>query len=151
MKKIRIIGIGSPSGDDQIGWRVVDALKGRLLPEIELIKLDRPGTGLIPLLENTSHVILIDAMQGGGAFGTIRHFGKDEWTNYQQGMSSHDVGVFDALMMAKELGSLPEVMELYGIEIGTDMPGKTSSEAVITAAEDLAGTIVNLVQGRNRR
>jgi Ni,Fe-hydrogenase maturation factor len=66
-------------------------------------------------------------------------------------MSSHDVGVFDALMMAKELGSLPEVMELYGIEIGTDMPGKTSSEAVITAAEDLAGTIVNLVQGRNRR
>jgi hydrogenase maturation protease len=150
MKKIRIIGIGSPSGDDQIGWRVVDALKDRLPPEFELIKLDRPGTGLIQLLENTSHVILIDAMQGGGAHGAIRHFSNDEWTNYQQGLSSHGVGVFDALMLVKELGALPETIELYGIEIGTAMPGESSSRAVMAAAENLADTIANLV-GLNRR
>lgn len=150
IKKTRIIGIGSPSGDDQIGWRVVDALKGRLPPEIELIKLDRPGTGLIPLLENTNHVILIDAMQGGGAPGTIRHFSKDECMDYKQGLSSHGVGVFDALMLAKELDALPEVVELYGIEIDPAMPGESSSEAVTVAAENLADTIANLV-GRNRR
>ncbi len=144
-----IIGIGSPSGDDQTGWRVVDVLKGRLPPEVELIKLDRPGTGLIPLLENASHVILIDAMQGGGAPGTIRHFGKDEWMNYRQGLSSHGVGVFDSLSLARELGVLPEMIELYGIEIDTAMPGESSTKAVMASAKNLADTIVNLV-GRNR-
>lgn len=148
-KKIRIIGIGSPLGDDQAGWRVVDALKGRLPSEVELIKLDRPGTNLIPLLENARHVILIDAMQGGGALGAIRHFGNDEWMDYQQGLSSHGVGMFDSLMLAKELGALPEVVELYGIEIGADTPGETSSETVTAAADNLADTIANLI-GRNR-
>ena len=150
MNKIRIIGIGSPSADDQTGWRVVDVLKGRLPPEVELIKHDRPGTGLILLLENARHVILIDAMQDGSAPGTIRHFSKDEWMDYRQGLSSHGVGVFDALMLARELGVLPETIELYGIEIGTAMPGESFSEAVMAAAENLADTIVNLV-GRNRR
>lgn len=149
-KTICIIGIGSPSGDDQTGWQVVDALKDRLPPEVELIKLDRPGTGLIPLLEYADRVILIDAMQGGSAPGTIRHFSNDEWVDYQKGLSSHGVGVFDTLILAKELGALPEIIELYGIEVGTAMPGETSSEAVITAAENLADTIANLV-GRNRR
>ncbi len=148
--KIRIIGIGSPFGDDQIGWQVLDALKDRLPPDVELIKLDHPGTGLIPLLEAIHQVILIDAMQGGGAAGTIRHFSHDEWADYQNGLSSHGVGVFDALMLAKELGVLPETVELYGIEIGTAMPGDASSEAVMAAAEDLAGKIASLV-GHTRR
>ncbi|NWG38387.1 MAG: hydrogenase maturation protease [Hydrogenophilaceae bacterium] len=142
MKKTRIIGIGSPLGDDQAGWRVIDALKGRLPPEIELIKLDRPGTGLIPLLENTRHAILIDAMQGGAALGTIRHFSKAEWAICQQGLSSHSVDMVDALKLAKELGALPETIELYGIEIGPAMPGETSSEAVRAATENLADMIV---------
>ncbi len=150
IKKIRIIGIGSPLGDDQVGWRVVDALKDRLSPEVELIKLDRPGTGLIPLLENARHVILIDAMQGGGAPGIIRHFRNDEWMDYRQGLSSHGVGVFDSLRLANELAALPETIELYGIEIGTAMPGGSFSEAVMAAAETLADTIVNLVE-RNWR
>lgn len=153
MKKIRIIGIGSPNGDDQAGWLVVDALKGRLPPDVELIKLDRPGTSLIPLLENAGHVILIDAMQGGSVPGTIQHFRNDEWTGYQQGLSSHGVGVFDALRLAGELNSLPEKIELYGIEIGTAIPADTISETVFTVAENLADTIAgNLaLVGCNRR
>ncbi len=146
MKKPRIIGIGSPSGDDQAGWLVVDTMKSRLPPEVELIQLDRPGSALIPLLENTSHVILIDAMQGGGQPGDIHHFINDEWENYGQGLSSHGLGVFDALMLAKELDCLPETLDLYGIEIGSALPGDPASEAIISAAEQLAERITQTWQ-----
>jgi hydrogenase maturation protease len=140
-RRIRIIGIGSPSGDDQIGWRVVEALKDRLPPDVELITCDRPGTGLIPLLESASQVILVDAMQWGDAPGTIRHFNLDEWMDYRQGLSSHSVGVVEALELAGELGALPASIELYGIEIGASTPSVAAGDSVRTAAEVLADRI----------
>ncbi len=45
MTRVRILGIGSPAGDDRAGWLVVDALRERGLAHaagVELDKLDRP-------------------------------------------------------------------------------------------------------------
>jgi Ni,Fe-hydrogenase maturation factor len=61
MSRVRILGIGSPSGDDQAGWLVADALQDAGLEDVDIDKLDRPGTSLIPLLA-VSRLILIDAM-----------------------------------------------------------------------------------------
>jgi hydrogenase maturation protease len=137
-RRIKIIGIGSPSGDDQAGWLVIDALANKLPLDVELIKLDRPGTLLIPLLEKADRVILIDAMQSGGLPGEIHHFVRDEWANYRTGLSSHGLGVFEALKLAQELGCLPETLDLYGMEIGAAMPGNTPSKAVISSAGKFA-------------
>jgi hydrogenase maturation protease len=142
-RRTQVIGIGSPSGDDQAGWLVIDALANRLPPDIEIIKLDRPGSTLIPLLENADQVILIDAMQGGGLPGEIRHFSKDDWAGYRTGLSSHGLGVFEALMLARELGVLPEELDLYGIEIGSVLEGNQPSEAILSAAGKLADRIAN--------
>jgi len=142
-KHTHIIGIGSPSGDDQAGWLVIDALANKLPPEVEITKLDRPGSLLIPLLEKADKVILIDAMQGGGSPGEIHHFVRDEWANYRTGLSSHGLGVFEALMLARELGVLPEELDLYGIEIGSVLEGNQPSEAILSAAGKLADRIAN--------
>ena len=52
MNRIRIIGIGSPAGEDQAGWWVVDALRGsgaldQLPYAVDTVSLDRPGARLV--------------------------------------------------------------------------------------------------------
>ena len=145
MKTACVIGIGSPSGDDQAGWLVVQALENRLPAGVKIELLDRPGSALIPLLEKADRAILVDAMHSGGRTGDIRHFSQDEWESCRQGLpshSTHGLGVLDALMLARVLGCLPREITLYGIEIGSALPGGEPSDEVITAAQTLADKIV---------
>jgi hydrogenase maturation protease len=140
---VRVLGIGSPSGDDQAGWLVVDALlaAGWQSTGIDIRKLDRPGAHLISLLDGAAWVLLIDAMQSDEPVGHIRHFGAADWPAYRTGLSSHGFGVLDALALAQELGSLPTRLDLYGIEIGTAGPGEQASSEVLVAAQHLATRI----------
>jgi hydrogenase maturation protease len=143
---VRIFGIGSPSGDDQAGWLVVDALLAAGLVGIDIGKLDRPGASLIPLLENASRIILIDAVQGDGCVGEITHFNEQDWPGYCNGLSSHGFGVLAALMLARELGSLPPRLDLYGIGIGSALPGQQAGADVQAAALRLATMIATSLE-----
>ena len=138
MSRVRIFGIGSPSGDDQAGWLTVDALRACGLVEVDIEKLDRPGAGLISLLDGAAWVILVDAMQGGGQPGRIRRFGRKDWPTYSHGLSSHGFGVLDALSLAQALGSLPPRLDLYGIEMGSVNPDEDAGDDIQAAARLLA-------------
>ena len=149
MSRVRILGIGSPSGDDQAGWLVVDALLAAGIEGdggIFIAKLDRPGANLIFLLESSDHVILIDAMQGGGRAGEIQRFDQKDWAGYSHGLSSHGLGVLAALTLARELGSLPARLELYGIGIGSARPGEEAGRDVQAAAQRLAAMIASSLE-----
>ena len=144
MSSVRILGIGSPSGDDQAGWLTVDALLAGGVQggnEITVDKLDRPGANLVPLLESASWVILVDAMQNAGEPGRIRRFDQKDWPAYSGGLSSHGFGVLAALSLARELGSLPSRIDLFGIEIGSASPGEQASREIRVAAQQLARRI----------
>jgi hydrogenase maturation protease len=143
-KPVRILGIGSPSGDDQAGWLTVDALLDSGVPACDgmvIAKLDRPGANLLPLLENASWVILVDAMQSNGPVGGIQRFDREDWPGYCHGLSSHGFGVLDALSLAQALGSLPPRLDLYGIEIGSVNPHEKPGESIQAAARELARRI----------
>ena len=149
MSRVRILGIGSPSGDDQAGWLTVDALSATSMKGddgILIAKLDRPGANLIPLLETADHVILIDAMQGGGRVGEIQRFDQKDWAGYSHGLSSHGLGVLAALTLARELGSLPARLDLYGIGIGSARPGEEAGRDVQAAAQRLAAMIASSLE-----
>lgn len=140
MSRVRILGIGSPSSDDQAGWLTVDALAACGVcadHELAIEKLDRPGANLISLLD-ADWVILVDAMQSGGQPGRIRGFDREDWPAYHEGLSSHGLGVLDALLLARELGSLPSRVDLYGIEIGSANPGAEPAKCIQDAAWQLA-------------
>lgn len=144
MSRVCILGIGSPSGDDQAGWLVVDALMAggvQAGSEIAIDKLDRPGAHLIERMGNAAWVILVDAVQGNGETGRIRRFNQTDWPDYGHGLSSHGFGVLEALSLARELGSLPRRLDLYGIEIGSAMPGEAPGAGVLDAARQLARRI----------
>jgi len=146
VSRVLILGIGSPAGDDQAGWLVVDAL--RVLGVENLVgvvvdKLDRPGASLVAKFESAAHVVLIDAMQSGEAVGSIRRFDREDWPQYGGGLSSHGFGVLAALALARELGGLPSRLDLYGIEIASANPGEVPGEAIRTAVQELARQIAN--------
>lgn len=144
MSRVRILGIGSPSGDDQAGWLTVDALHACGVPVhggVLVEKLDRPGASLIGRLDDAAWVILIDAMQGEGQPGRVRHFDADDWPAFGAGLSSHGFGVLEALALARELGRLPSRLDLYGIEIGSANPCDAPGGEVQAAARRLARRI----------
>ncbi len=141
MSGIRILGIGSPSGDDQAGWLTVDALAAcgvHADRDLTLEKLDRPGAHLISRMENAGWVILVDAMQSGDPPGRIRRFDRNGWQAYAHGLSSHGLGVLEALSLARALGTLPPRLDLYGIGIATAGPADQMSVEVHAAVRQLA-------------
>ena len=143
MSRVRILGIGSPSGDDQAGWLTVDALAAcgvHADRELAIEKLDRPGANLISLLD-ADWVILVDAMQSNGQAGRVRRFDQKDWPDYGYGLSSHGLGVLDALSLAQALASLPARLDLYGIEIGSVNPDDKPGERIQAAARQLARLI----------
>ena len=145
MKRVHVLGIGSPAGDDRAGWCVVDALRARLgvRAGVALDKLDRPGAGLLAHLEHTTHALLIDAVSRGAAPGTLRRVNRADWRNHAGGLSSHGFGVFDARARAEALGSLPPTLTLYGVEIGAAAPGAALTPAVQAAVAELAARIAD--------
>lgn len=144
MKPVRILGIGSPSGDDQAGWLVIDALHALGCANgmgVVTGKLDRPGAGLVALLDDAEHAILVDAMQSGSSPGTLHCFNPADGPLPVAELSSHGFGVLAALALAQALGSLPPRVEVYGIEIASAQPGDAVSAPVRLAIHALAERI----------
>jgi len=146
MTRLRIVGIGSPAGDDQAGWLVVQALASgplaqRCPPDTRLAALDRPGAQLIGQLEGADVAVLIDAVRSGAAPGTIHRVEAPALAQADWPVSSHSLGVAGALALARALGALPARVLIYGIEIDSAATGRAPSEAVRAAVERLALTI----------
>ncbi len=143
---LHILGIGSPSGDDQAGWLVVDALRARGVEaggHVALAKLDRPGASLLARLEGADHVILVDALQSDGTPGEIHRWIDVDWSLAGADLSSHGFGVLAALALAQALGSLPQRVEVVGIEIASAEPGAPVSPSVRQAVAQLAERLAN--------
>lgn len=123
--KLRVIGLGSPHGDDQIGWEVIRLLQQQTLPtSVELLQLDRPGPALISYLHDCDHAILIDACDAGWPVGEFRALDTKQLLECAelQGGSSHQLGVADSLQLAQITGTqLPE-LSIYTIQIAQCQP-----------------------------
>lgn len=142
-----VIGVGSPSGDDQAGWRVIDTLHalGVEALGVRLLKLDRPGTALLTQLAAEDRVVLIDAIVSGARAGSVRCIERTEWPSILNAVSSHGFGLAEALALGERLDMLPRHIELYGIELGQALPGEAPSSAVQAAVDTLARQLAKIL------
>ncbi|HJW26181.1 MAG TPA: hydrogenase maturation protease [Rhodocyclaceae bacterium] len=137
MSRGRIIGLGSPFGDDRIGWAAAAAL-APLCPGAEIILLDRPGAGLVHALAGTVAVLLVDGVRSGASPGTLHRLALADLLETADSPSSHHFGVADALGLAAALGQLPASLVLAGITIGEVDVGAGLSPALERRLPDLA-------------
>jgi len=145
---VRVIGIGSPAGDDQAGWLVVDALRRlglaeRLSCALRIVALDRPSTQLIHEFEDADVVVLIDATRTGARPGTVRQIDRTECFEVDHSLSGHLLGVASALELADALELLPADVRIYGIEMQSAIANCGPSHCVASAASELAQTIAD--------
>lgn len=99
-----IAGIGSPHGADRLGWAVIEALQAEVLPvPVKLVACSLP-TELTPLLLEAPRAIVIDALLGGGPAGTIHQLRTEDLPQAALRLTSHGVGLVDAVLLASALG-----------------------------------------------
>jgi hydrogenase maturation protease len=138
---VRILGIGSPFGDDRFGWRVAEALRQTGVCEryppglVSVAACDRPGSLLLELMEGAELALLVDAVQAGAAVGTLLRLEGEQIAAACGPISSHGLGVASALALGRALGCLPEHVVLWGVEAGeqsfTDSPLHPQVEAAV--------------------
>ncbi len=152
---ILIIGIGAPFGDDAVGLEVAQILAQEPPPGCEVIAADRPGAGLIDLLDGIEAAILIDAVRSGAPTGTIHELSFAQLARHSgRFVSSHELGVAASVQLARELGCVPARGGMIGIEIAAvppDAPYSSLSPDAMRAMREVIARVHRWVEKLNLR
>lgn len=152
---ILILGIGSPLGDDRLGWLVA----GKLREEIEINPLlksqeilieiaDRPGLNLLNWLQaDYQKVLLIDMMKTNqNQPGNIYRLAANEIIGFSGMLSSHSLGVSPSLALASALEIPIDHVEFWGIEGSKVTPDiETLTPGIAPAIDQVCNEIVNVL------
>ena len=148
----RVIGVGSPFGDDRAGWEVVAALEAALesaaVPQlrVDVRACDRPGAALVHMLAGVQHAVIIDvALSAGSPAGSVRWIGERE-IEARRAVSSHGFGLAEALALARALGDAPSRVSVLTIS-ATHLEGEVLSDPVREAVPVAVRAVLALIRG----
>jgi hydrogenase maturation protease len=140
---IRVVGVGSPQGDDAVGWEVVWKVQEEREWEagIEFRSVEG-GQRLLDLLDGRGTLIVVDAMMGPAA-GAIERL---EWPaprleRLRPG-TTHDLRPGEAIQLADAVGLLPPRVVIWAIAGERFDPVSALSSAVATAVPELVKRII---------
>lgn len=114
-----MLGVGSPHGDDRLGWWVVEALERSPVPGVEVRSIGDPMQ-LLDHLDGVETLVVVDACRSGREPGSIvrREWPADDILR-DDSCSSHGFGLARVLELAGALGRLPRSVILIGVEAGS--------------------------------
>jgi len=118
---ILVLGLGNILlRDEGIGVRVVQAMEGMALPPgVELFDGATAGLDLVDVIIDRRKVVVIDAMDALGVPGTVlRLLPEDLAAATGQSVSLHDMGLLEALMMARHMGREPREVVILAVKPG---------------------------------
>lgn len=121
-KRVLILGLGNPLlGDEGVGVRVVEELKGLELPDgVAVVEGGTAGLGLVGLMEGYQRVIIVDAVNMGYPPGRVVRFTPADvrFKVAEAPLSLHHIGLGEVLALAKALGVAPVELVIVGIQPG---------------------------------
>jgi hydrogenase maturation protease len=137
-RRVRVIACGNPqAGDDALGLLAAEAVRRRVPDDVEVVEAG-PATRVLELLDGTEVAIVIDAVRapdGARTPGTlVRAEGDGDGlpAELRGSLSSHGLGLAEAVGLAAALGHTPRVI-FHGVEAaGVEMGSPVSD--VVTAA-----------------
>jgi hydrogenase maturation protease len=127
-----VVGIGNPlRGDDGAGPEVAGRVARLAIPGVTVVIADEP-LALVEHFAANDEVIVVDAVQTGGAAGEVRVWvvGPDPLPRRGHAIGSHGLGVAEAVELARALGQLPRRLTLVGVEAETFCVGAPLSARV---------------------
>ncbi len=134
MARDRIVGIGSPHGNDSIGWLLIERLRRRIGLEAEM-QAATPAE-LTELACGCDRLIVVDAARVDLPAGRVLRLAwPDPRIFTSVSRSTHSLGVADALRLAEVLGRLPPRVILLCVSAG-DSPALALPQAGVLAALD---------------
>jgi hydrogenase maturation protease len=150
----RVIGVGSPFGDDRAGWEVVAALEAALrsaaVPgrQVDIRACDRPGAALVQMLAGVQHAVIIDvALSAGSRAGCVRWLSERE-IEARRVLSSHGFGLAEALALARALGDAPSRVSVLAIS-ATHLEGEALSDPVREAVPVAVREVLARLRGHD--
>lgn len=136
-----LVGIGSPHGDDQVGWLVAEEI--RRINTSAAVHLARTPTDLFKFIEAAQRLLICDACSFDATPGTVRMW---KWPQLPVDIvafrGTHDVSLTVALEMAERLNLLPPEVLIWGIQVQSTIQTQEVSADVLSAAKSLAITLV---------
>jgi hydrogenase maturation protease len=134
-RPVRIIGVGSPQGDDAVAWEVVRQLRERFAG-LQGVEWHAVGGGqrLLDLLDGQGSLVLVDAMAGAAEPALVQRLAwPDPRLDILRPGSTHGLRPAEALQLGAALGVLPRQIAIFGIAVGSIVTGPGLS-APMTAA-----------------
>jgi hydrogenase maturation protease len=125
-----VLGLGNIlNRDEGVGVHALRALEAQLgrPAGVEFIDGGVLGLNLLPLVEECSHLLILDAADAGQAPGTLVELERDEIPLYSGvKLSQHQVTFQEVLALAKIRDGLPPYLHLIGVQpadlsIGLDL------------------------------
>lgn len=146
-RRTLFVGIGSPHGDDRIGWQVADALEHVELPNVELRQASTPSH-VLDWLEGFDRLIVCDAClteSEGRPTGPQVH--RWEWPTPRlstvRSAGSHAFGLPQVLELAQRLHTLPSEVVVFGVEGSRFNAFAELSTEIAQSFDKIVGEIVN--------
>jgi hydrogenase maturation protease len=117
--RVVIVGVGNlDRGDDAAGPMVARRLRETGTVAADIIELEGEAASILFALENAEVAFVIDACVSGAQAGAIRRYdaADDLPPTAAFGLSSHGIGLAEAVKLGKTLGALPPSCIVYAIE-----------------------------------
>jgi hydrogenase maturation protease len=148
MTGICVIGLGSPHGDDRIGWELVRLLESEhgLDGSLRLRACATVGAELLEFWKGAELAVIVDAVRSAGLPGTVRrivlHPQRDQsMPDALRALSSHGIDLPELIELGEALGILPRRLLLFGMEVGACAPFEPLSVPVRAALPGLAQAV----------
>lgn len=158
-RNILFVGIGSPHGDDQIGWFIADRLAADVrCPEGIAFRMAAIPLDILDWLDGVDELHICDAFRGASPPGMLlrwncRKTDVDlQFESASTGMEfsrlrsagSHDFGIPAVLSLAAKLHRLPETTVIWGVagrefETQSDMSAELERSLLTIVADIIDG------------
>ena len=136
-----ILGLGNLLYQDEgFGIHALQAMQAAMpfTEHVELVDGGVLGMNLLPLVEESSHLLVLDAIDAGLPPGTILELRGEQIPLFAASkLSEHQVGFQEVLGLARFRGNLPENLHLIGVQLQDLGSGIDLSSAVAASLPDV--------------
>lgn len=139
-----VLGIGSPLiCDDGVGFKVVEDIKARNIPDLDLDQQSVSGLDLIEIMMDYQKVVVVDAIVTEKfPAGTVMLLQPEDFKNALHGTNPHEANIHMAIELGRRLAPdrMPKDIQFIAIEVNdvwtvTDVMTEEVENAVPVAAE----------------